>query len=260
MGLLVGALTLGTAAPQLLRASAWTEAWREILYAAAALGLAGALAAALWVREGPHQAPAPRFDWRAAGRLMAEPRLLLANLGYLGHMWELYAVWTWMPAMLAESFAAAGWGGRAAAAVAFMAIAAGAPACYLAGLAADRVGRPAVTIAALAASGACTVLAGSLFPHPALLAALCAVWGFAVIADSAQFSACVSELAEPGLTGTALTIQNSLGFLLTLASIRLVAEVQAAAGWRWAFLPLALGPAWGIAAMAGLRRRHARGV
>jgi MFS family permease len=122
------------------------------------------------------------------------------------------------------------------------------------------VGRPAVTIAALAASGACTVLAGSLFPHPALLAALCAVWGFAVIADSAQFSACVSELAEPGLTGTALTIQNSLGFLLTLASIRLVAEVQAAAGWRWAFLPLALGPAWGIAAMAGLRRRHARGV
>jgi MFS family permease len=209
----------------------------------------------VFVREGPFRTPPPKFEWRYAGAIWRDRGIRLANLGYFGHMWELYAAWTWVPIFLVASFRATGTGERWAALAGFAFVAAGGAGCLVAGRLADRWGRTAVTAAAMAVSGACCLLAGSLFgASPWVLVAVSLVWGFAVVADSAQFSAGVSELAPPDRIGTVLTLQTSLGFLLTLATIRLVPALERLVTWRWAFAFLAFGPAFGIWAMLRLRR------
>jgi MFS family permease len=259
IGLLVGALTLGSALPHLLSAAGAAGAWQPVLLGAAALAALGGLLAAAFVREGPYQVAAPRFNWRYVGEILRQRDVVLANLGYLGHMWELFALWAWIPAYLLASFALTGQSPAWASLAAFASIGVGGLGSLLAGQAADRVGRTTVTILSLLVSGLCCLLAGFLFGrHPALVVALSLLWGFAVVADSAQFSACVSELCDPRYTGTALTLQTSLGFLLTLVTIRLIPTAVGQVGWQWAFAFLALGPALGAAAMWALRRSPAR--
>jgi MFS family permease len=166
-------------------------------------------------------------------------------------------MWTWLPAFLLASAAISGDVGAASAeAAAFAAIASGGLGCILGGVAADRIGRARVVNLAMAASGACCLLAGALFAGPFWLLALFAcAWGFTVVADSAQFSALVTEVAPPHAVGTALTLQTSMGFLLTMVTIQLLPVLVDAIGWRWAFAALALGPALGIASIAALQRR-----
>lgn len=256
IGAVVGALTLGSATPHLLGAllgEGTLPDWRPVLLAASALAVGGALLAALFLQPGPHLARSAPFDARFALRSFTEKPLRLANLGYLGHMWELYAMWTWVPVLLRESYLRAGHDADHARLAAFATIAAGSLGCLAAGALADRHGRTLVAGVSLAVSGACCLLAGPLSSSPALLTALCLVWGFAVVADSAQFSAAISELADSRYVGTALAIQTSAGFLLTLVSIRLVPVVTEAAGWTASMGLLALGPVVGVAAMARLR-------
>jgi MFS family permease len=255
IGLLVGALTLGSAAPHLLKALGGIGDWRPVVAASGALAICGGLAAAAFVREGPERVAGPRFDRRFVGKIWHDRPVALANLGYFGHMWELYAAWTWAPVFIVASFRQSGLDERWAALTGFAFIAAGGAGSLVAGKLADRIGRTAVTSAAMAVSGACSLAAGLFFGGPPWgLIVITLIWGFAVVADSAQFSAGVSELAPPERMGTVLTLQTSLGFLLTLVTIRLVPTLERLLSWRWAFAPLALGPVVGIWAMLRLRR------
>jgi len=259
IGLLVGSLTLGKSLPHLINAMPWFGSggmppWRTVVIGTSWLALLAGLVAATSIRPGPFLSRTAPFDWRVVGRAISDRPTRLANFGYLGHMWELYAMWAWVPLFLIASYAAADRSPVAARLAGFGTLAAGAVGCVLAGMLADRLGRTSITIWSLGISGACCVLAGPLFDRPGWLTALCLVWGFAVVADSAQFSAAVSELTDPLYVGTALTLQTCLGFLLTLGSLRLVPYVVERVGWERVFTILALGPVFGILSMARLRR------
>lgn len=185
-----------------------------------------------------------------------DPPLRLANLGNLGHLWELNAMWAWIGVFPATSFGEVLPPDEAATAArlaAFATIGSGAIGCVAAGYLADRLGRTTLAIVAMAVSGSCAALVGTFYGGPpAALVAVCLVWGVAIVADSAQFSASIAELADPDRVGTTLT---TLGFTLTLATIHLMPPLVEALGWRHAFVPLAIGPAVGVLAMARLRAR-----
>jgi MFS family permease len=254
LGVLVGALTLGKASPYLVNAVGSAD-WRANVLFVSALATLGGLVVLLFVGDGPFATAAAKFDARQITRVFRNRGVRLANFGYFGHMWELYAMWTWAPVMIRASLAARGQPPSLAEAASFLVIGAGAAGCVAAGLLADRVGRTVVTSAAMALSGACCLVVGFLFgAHPALLLAVAGVWGASVVADSAQFSACVTELGDPRYMGTALTIQTCCGFLLTTVSIQLVPVLVGRVGWRYAFAALAPGPAFGVLSMLALRR------
>ncbi len=256
VGVVVGCLTLGSAGPHLVGGLADLP-WEGVVVATSALALAAAVAVAP-VRQGPYAAPSPPLDLGYALRALRDRPLRLATVGYLGHMWELYALWSWLAAFATAAAVARGGAGTAPAGVGLLTFAAigvaGLAGAVGGGWLADRVGRTALTAGALAVSGACCLASPLAFAAPgAVLVALLLVWGAAVIADSAQFSAAATELAEPRYAGSALTLQVALGFALTIVSIRLVPVVVDAVGWRWALLPLAAGPAAGLVAMLRLR-------
>jgi len=265
MGALIGSLALGSALPHLI-GGLWRLDWRAVLTTAAAIAFTAAVIAGALVRPGPQFPSAggagrPRY----ALTMFADRGPRLVNLGYFGHMWELYALWTWLPAFFAVSrttatglpaSAGAGQSGIEA----FLAIGvAGLAGCLVGGWAADRLGRAVTAAAALTLSGACCLLSPVFFTAGGpLLLAFAAVWGAAVIADSGVFSTLLSELADRRYVGTALTAQTAIGFLLTVITIQLIPLLAAVTGWRYAFVALAAGPMTALPAMTTLNRRMRR--
>jgi MFS family permease len=261
VSVMVGSLTLGSIFPQLV-AGSLGSAWRTALVVTAVLaGLAAVLQR--WIVVGPLVTRSDGFHpgvvldvWRSRA-----PRL--ANLGYLGHMWELYAVWAWAPAYLTASLLARDEPAPRATVglLVFVAFGVGGlGGCLLAGLVGDRWGRARAAAGAMVVSGCCCLLAAVLFGAPLwLLVPLLVVWGASVIADSAMFSACLGTVVDPRYVGTALTLQTALGFLLTVVTIQGVPVVAGALGWPVAVALLSVGPLLGSLAMLRLTPLLPRG-
>ncbi|MEO6445393.1 MAG: MFS transporter [Gemmatimonadaceae bacterium] len=253
IGALVGGTTLGSAVPHLLRVVVDLSAWRTLVLLAAASAALAAILFATVIQEGPYQRPSTPFDPAALGLVLRNRGVTLATLGYLGHMWELYAMWSTIGlfwGVAAVRFGSPAW---FASLMAFASVAVGALGAVVAGQVADRLGRSTVTIIALAISGVCALAIGPALHGPLpLLVFISLVWGVSIVADSAQFSAAVTEFSPPDYVGTAVTIQTALGFLLTMVTIRLVPTWSEWWGWERAYLPLAIGPILGIVAMSRL--------
>lgn len=256
VGLLVGALTLGSAFPHLFNSLGGID-WQltigfSTLFAFASAFLIG------FMSIGPNMRPSPKFDKSAAWTAFRDPALRLANFGYLGHMWELYAMWAWLSVFISASFQINPgpdwdiWAGVAT----FSTIGiCGAIGCIAGGWLADQYGRTRLTVWAMSISGFCALTVGFFFGgNPVLLIIVCFVWGIAVIADSAQFSSAIAELAPPERIGTMLTIQTSAGFLLTLITIQTIPYMVDLLTWKLAFSFLAVGPVVGVVSMSLLRR------
>jgi MFS family permease len=258
LGIMIGALTVGSAVPHAVN-SLGGISWRNVVLLGSVQAVVGAFIVLFGVHEGPYAMPQSRFDPSQMLEILRNRRLRLANLGYLGHMWELYSMWGWIAVIFAAS---AGWPRSKYETYAALAIGIGAIGCVWAGAASDRLQdqsaeervsqRAWVTIIAMIISSICCLVAALVFHHPMLLVGLSLIWGIAVIADSAQFSTIISEVSDKSYVGTALTCQVALGFLLTAFAIRSMASIAACVGWQWAMATMAVGPLLGIWAMSGL--------
>ena len=258
LGVLIGALTLGKALPYLLSAMFGVE-WRQPMVLVSSLAAIGGILVLLIVRDGPYVAATAPFDPHAIRKVLSSRGARLAMFGYLGHMWELYAMWAWVAVFAAASFAASGMvnAGAAGSVAAFLAIGSGAVGCVLAGYIADRVGKARVAMWAMLASAASAAATIVVFGRsPLALYGLIMFWGFAVVADSAQFSALVSEHAPRDHVGTALTLQTCIGFLLTMVTIEALPRVAQATSWQWASLLLVPGPLLGAWSMLRLQNNE----
>ncbi|GHF32728.1 MFS transporter [Deinococcus metalli] len=254
LGIMVGALTLGSASPHLVNGLGGAQ-WRTVIAVTSALAVLGGLVAAL-VGPGPHRTPAPPVRPAQAWRALAARGPALATLGYLGHMWELYAMWTWFALYYGGVLRAAGSADvtRGAALATFAVVGVGALGCVVGGMLGDRWGRTRVTELAMWLSGGSALLLAALAgAAPGVVLSIGVFWGFWIIADSAQFSTIVSEVADPAYVGTAMTAQLALGFTLTAVSIALVPVLEPALGWRGIFVIWAVGPLLGALAMRTLR-------
>ncbi len=256
LGVMVGALTLGSAMPHLVNGLGGAR-WRAVIAVTSVATIIGGLLAELATRDGPYAFPRGVFAPRQIGLIARDRGVRLASIGYFGHMWELYAMWAWFGAFFADTLVLKGQSDstRVISFVTFAVIGSGAIGCYLGGVLGDRWGRTRTTAAAMTISGLCALVIGGVRHGPiALTIVVGVVWGITVVADSAQFSAMVTEVGDQAYVGTAVTLQLATGFVLTVVTIWLVPQVRDAVGWDWAFVVLVPGPMLGVAAMLRLAR------
>ncbi len=255
LGVMVAALTLGSALPHLVNGLGGAD-WKLVIGVTSLLTLLGGMIAEIAGRDGPYPFPSAAFEPRQIAAVLRNREVRLSSLGYLGHMWELYAMWAWFAAFFADTLLEKGRDDSATTVslVTFVVIAVGAIGCVGAGLLADRFGRARIAGGAMVISGACAFAIGPIRSGPLIVTVLVAlIWGITVVADSAQFSTVVTEVADQAYVGTAVTLQLASGFVLSVATIWLVPEVERLVGWDWAFMVLVPGPVLGVWAMARLQ-------
>jgi MFS family permease len=257
LGCVIAALTLGSSSPHLVRFLSGSIDWRAVVLTASICTVLGAGILLFFAKEGPFPFSRAVFDPRRVGAVWHNRPLMLANLGYFGHMWELYAMWGWFLAFTRAVSPHLGLvGAKTASLITFIVVAVGVVGAIAGGVIADRTSRTFAAGLMMAVSGLCAVSIGLFFDGPLwMFLLIAAMWGISVIGDSAQFSAMATELSDPSYVGTSLALQLGLGFALTLVSIRGTAMLAEHIGWRWSFLPLGLGPAVGVVAMVLLHER-----
>ncbi|WP_256840403.1 MFS transporter [Ornithinimicrobium faecis] len=256
IAVIIGALTLGSASPHLVAAAGGLD-WRTVIVATSVLSAVGA-ATALWLAsDGPFHFPVSPFRPAEAARAFTARPVLLASLGYCGHMWELYAMWSWFAMFFGSVLLNAGAtdAGSFASLVTSAVIGVGALGCWVGGRLAERIGSARTAYISMVISGSCALGIGWLTDGPVwLVVAVGLVWGFWVIPDSAQFSALITQLADQRYVGSILTLQMACGYLVTVPIVWLTPVLQESRGWGWAFTVLALGPAVGAIAIRALIR------
>ncbi len=255
VGMLVGALTLGSALPHLIALGGGADWKLTVGIASAASAVAGIICLA--VKLGPGHRAAPRFDPRLIAVAWTNRRVRLAYAGYLGHMWELYAMWAWIAAATTASYSAsmaisdAEWLAKV---TAFAAIGGGGLVCGLAGKTADRIGKADVAAGAMTISGLSAIAAALTFGGPAWLTfVVVVIWGLSIIPDSAQFSALVADASPAEQAGSLMTFQTALGFALTFFTVQITPVAANSFGWPIVLAAMAVGPALGIIAMMRLK-------
>ncbi len=254
LGILAAAIVFGNGSPHLINGLGGLD-WRIVIAATSILSLLGGLIAGLLVREGPYPFPQAIFDPRQIRLALKNPGVRLATFGYIGHMWELFAMVAWILIFFVDAFEFHGFGSASAPAFTTFAVyTIGAAGSWFGGILADRWGRTNTTILLMAISGACALLIGLVFQRSLFLTLLISlIWGLTIVGDSAQFSTMVTETADQSYVGTALTLQLAAGFAVTVVTIWLLPYLQAWFTWRWAFALLSTGPAFGIWAMLRLK-------
>ncbi|MBT5475393.1 MAG: MFS transporter [Chloroflexi bacterium] len=256
LGTMVGALTIGSGSPHLLR-SVFSENWQAVIIGSSVLAISGGLILKFLVKDGPHEVRGAKFNPKYLIGAISQRGPRLALTGYLGHQWELYAMWAWLGSFMLYIVGQKSLIGDRldlASALTFLVFAVGAVASSYAGIWSEKIGRTAVTSIAMVISGGVAAFIGFIPPEMTVLIVILAmIWGASVIADSAQFSTAMTELSDPAYRGTMLTFQTGIGFALTAVSIWLLPIVKDSSGWGWAFAMLALGPVVGTTAMLRLR-------
>jgi len=251
LGVMVGALTLGTASPYLIQSVGARPDWKVMVVTASIAAVVGGALILVAVGDGPYLKGRARFDPAMLVKVFRHRPFRYTAFGYFGHMWELYAFWSLVSFYLSTRFQASStvWASRLPL-LSFAAIGVGVAGCVVGGWMSRRAGERRVALFSLVVSAACCALSGFAFDlPPALVIIFILIWGFFVISDSPQFSALAARLCPPAYTGTALTTQNGLGFAITVFSIQLLPLLASAVGWRWAFTFLAIGPAIGACFM-----------
>ena len=258
IGILIAALTLGSSLPHFVVMFFSSLNWKLVIICTSVLALLSAIIVTYILEDAPIISEKSPFSLKLIKKVVTNKPVMLANYGYFGHMWELYAMWTWLPAFLTASFSAYSpefphW---FIALSSFISIGiAGGIGCVVGGLISDKIGRANLTIISMFISAICSILIGFTFGQFIWITLIiCIIWGMSVISDSAQFSAAVSEIAEVEYVGTALTFQMCIGFLITIFSINLIPIIQRIVGWEWVFTILAIGPILGIVFMVKYRR------
>jgi len=263
IGILIAALTLGSSLPHFVVVFFSSLSWKFVIICSSVLALLSAIIVTFMLEDAPVTSQKTPFSFKLIKKVMMNKPVMLANYGYFGHMWELYAMWTWLPGFLTASFIINSsetphW---FIALSSFMSIGiAGGIGCVVGGLISDKIGRANLTIISMVISAICSIVIGFTFGQSIWLTLIISmIWGMSVISDSAQFSAAVSEIAEVEYVGTALTFQMCIGFLVTIFSINLIPIIQRIIGWEWVFTILAIGPILGILSMVKYRRYEFNG-
>ena len=255
LGVMVGALALGSALPYLMRGVGAGPDWQLVLVGSSVASVIAALLFGFVLNEGPHPYSRTKVDPRQIGAIIRNRPVMLANIGYFGHSWDIYAMWGWIMAYAAAA-QLAGLSVGNPAILAFAAIAMGAPASVAAGKMADHFGRCNMAAFCTATSGAAALLIGVTFGGPAwAFLVVATVWGAIIVADSAQYTAAVTELADQTLVGSTVAFQMGVGFGITMITVWLLPMLAELLGsWRWSFLILLPGPVVGAWAMLTLKK------